>query len=441
MLSLKNISALVDISSDTISYASDGGTLVIIKLCVKTAIVLRDCYLELKFVSNEEREGMLKKVGFLQQNLREIEHTIRQKKQKVESEKKEITVLHSELQKVADLLKDMDEEAKRAWYDFKRIWKYLSSSEKSMTTKFNAMKITMENAVQKSTLIVSTLNMKLIASLKNEVSEGRKKIISELRTLRLQHNTLHILFVLHNDGIDDLVTDESVSPPDPPNLHITESEGKLFVKWEAQSDEIDLYRLCYDEEQNLIMKCQGNKATIGPPKFDLVPGKIYTMKVCGINSGGRGEWSNSVVQQFTKPCPSKPEPPKVCSISASKAKIILTTPKLACPTESPVTEWEVEYAMLNQIRKEWKLLYIVKIERPGIKKSVHIMDLIAKQTYWFRARAKNAEGWSSDSKTVKFEMVHHSYCTRNGLAKLIILLVVILVYIQIFITLELRIAQ
>ena len=457
--SFKTFNSLVDISRAiaSLSKASPEVTnsLEFIALCLKITSLLWDCTLELQVVSDKERDGMLNKVKSLHNNVQEIERI--QKQQEIESGENEIKALYFDLQKIVDLLKNMDEEAKHPWY--KRLISGLLH-EKSMTERFNAMKVTIDFIFQKSVFIVIILNLKLTASTKQKVSEGQKEIISKLGSevgvlrselgvlrselgvlrseLGLQYNTLnkevakklHTLFLVNNDGIDDLVTDESVIPPDPPNLHdITQSEGKLIVKWEAQSDEIDLYILCYDVKQNLIKKYLGNvyEAKIGPPEIDLVRGKSYTMKMCAVNSGGRGKWSNPVVRKFTKPVPSKPEPPKVYSISASTVKIILTTPKLACPTESSVTEWEVEYAMLNSEKSGKLLSRIFKVEHPGIKKSFHTMDLDAKQTYSFCTRARNAEGQSSYSETIEFEMIH-SCCARYRVLELIILLHVVVVF-------------
>ena len=409
MLSLNSVSAIVDLIRTIASFSVDPNSVDFTELCLQITSVVRDCILEMKVDFDKQRKGMLDHVEFLLQNLQEIEHIQKQQNiTKIRIKQNEFTPLFSELKQIPELLKYMDEQAKLPWYDYKSWWVQLT-----MKKKFNDMKGKIDFVFKQSTLIVGKLNFKLTAS---EVEMTKKSYIL-------------LLQLLTTNDIDDLVTNKSVIPPDPPNLHITQSKGKLIVKWEAQSDKVDLYILCYDKEQNLIKKCLGDvyKAEIGPPEFDLVPGKIYTMKMCGVNSGGRGKWSNSVVQKFTKPVPSKPEPPKVYSISACRAKIILTTPKLACPTESPVTEWEVEYAKLNSEKSGKILSRIFKVEHPGIKKSFHTMDLDAKQTYSFCTRARNAEGQSSYSETIEFEMIH-SCCVRYRVLELIILLHVVVVF-------------
>ena len=191
MLNLKNGCALAEILSTSASLAvteSKFGIVPffgIIKVSLKITVLVRDCISEMEIVSDKEREAMSDKVKSLQKNLQEIRQHIHEQ-QEIELDKNEITALFSELQKIAKLLKDMDEQAKHPWY--KRMW------GQPMTKMFNAMKGKIDFAFQQSILIVNKLNLKVSLKLKDSMERQNKiieKMESELGALRLQYNTLN----------------------------------------------------------------------------------------------------------------------------------------------------------------------------------------------------------------------------------------------------------
>ena len=224
---------------------------------------------------------------------------------------------------------------------------------------------------------------------------------SEHNALTLQLS-IGVLLKYDYDGIKD---NSITSSPDPPKiLHIEEIKGKLFVKWQmlCPCNKIDFFVLCYDEEEKLSYRFPGNiyEGTIGPPEVELTPEKLYTVKICGVSAGIQGKWSNSVVQKFTKPYPHQPDPPKISIVSGSTVTLTVIPPKQACATESPVTKWKIEYATQNC--KEWTLVDEFQVEAEGEQESPYI-HLVSKETYYFRVKAENAEGWSSYSKAVSFD--------------------------------------
>jgi len=78
----------------------------------------------------------------------------------------------------------------------------------------------------------------------------------------------------------------------------------------------------------------------------VAPGKIYVMKVRGINKEGRGEWSDTVVGQFTNPLLQKPEISNLF-LRSTMAAVTVKIPNKICSycTESPVTCVEVSHVI------------------------------------------------------------------------------------------------
>ena len=168
--------------------------------------------------------------------------------------------------------------------------------------------------------------------------------------------------------------------------------------WKRSDEDIIFFELCYDEDQCLSMPVDGNtfETEIGSPK--VVPGRIYTMKICGINEGGEGKWSDLVVAQFTKPTPSKPNPPEVRMVDTSTVALTVTPPTRSHETESPVTEWNIQYVVDGHDR-QWRT-ESHKVMCGGGKCEFNIENLIRNQKYHFRVQAINAEGESAFSQPV-----------------------------------------
>ena len=442
LMNLKNFNTAVDTYS-LVRDSNFGAPISYIKLCLKIATLMLECITALRGVPDKDKEDMLQKVKFLQDNLQKVEHLQLQ----YDFNDQEIKTLYSQLQSIEDIVADLNEHAKKNW--LQKLWRQMWSKT-LMKGKFIAMEAIINVVVQKSTLIVTTLNLELTASLEQRMSLEHKKVMSELEKIKaelggldkkmmFEHNALTLqlsaVFLLKYDN-DVTKGNSMMSPPDPPRiLHIKETQGKLFVKWQTlcACNKIDFFALCYDEEGKSSLKFKGNvyEATIGPPEVELIPEKLYTVKICGVSAGIQGQWSNSVVQKFTKPCPRQPDPPKISSISSSTVEVTVTPPERACSTESPVTQWEIEHAMQSDEvgTKEWVPLGKFQVEREGEMKSLYI-DLASKQTYCFRVKAKNAEGWSDYSKAVSFEMTHSciSYIRTHFHAVMLIMALLYYIY-------------
>lgn len=143
-----------------------------------------------------------------------------------------------------------------------------------------------------------------------------------------------------------------------------------------------------------------NTIEIGFPK--VMPGRKYTMKIRGINEGGEGHWSNSVVVQFTKPPPCKPEPPEIHMVNTSTARLTIVSPEPSCETESPVTEWNVQYAIDGLSDTRWTTENY-KVKSGERKQKFDVKNLDPNQKYHFRVQARNAEGYSAISPMVSFK--------------------------------------
>ena len=410
-----------------------GITISCITGCLKAANVIKNIVQELRrSVPDEDIKNMEQKIDILIENLQKIKNS-----EQIQHCKGEITRLHSQLQHASEEIKDINEKEKKAWYN-KIIPLFLRkiTNGSSIKAKFESMEAKLALVVQSSILIVTTLNLKLASSTKKQLATMKPELGSLKDHIKVASNSLKkemtlklntIIFLQFNDVWS--VENQSVTSPDPPNItYIKESKGKLIVKWQTQCSKTELFGLCYDEEDNhnLVFDRDVYEAKIGLPQVQLVPGKIYTVKLCGINSGGRGKWSYSSVHEFTKPCPCQPNPPKISIFSSSTVKVTVIPPKQACPTETPVTKWKIEYAV--QSEREWKLLEKYRVKDTGKCHLVYKDNFFARQKYYLRIKGKNAEGWSTYSKPVTFEMPQPYTHSTGFSSRTLILMVIMMLY-------------
>ena len=209
-------------------------------------------------------------------------------------------------------------------------------------------------------------------------------------------DTMAMMLVNSKVGIS-IIADSSVRrPPAPSGLTIQVNENKLKLSWKP-CGAVDDYEVCYDENNNLTVPV-GNVTAVEIGLPQVSPGKVYTMRVRGINKGGTGEWSNSVVGQITKPFPQKPTISDL-HIRSTTAVVTAEFPVANCSTESPVTRMEVGYAMAsNDKSTQWSNSYL----EIGYVKNVgtlSVNNLQPETHYTFRVRTRNTEGWSEHSKS------------------------------------------
>lgn len=206
-------------------------------------------------------------------------------------------------------------------------------------------------------------------------------------------DTLAMMLVNSKVGIST-ISDSSVRrPPAPPGLTIQENKNKLKLSWKPCGGIVDDYQVCYNENNNLILSV-GNvtKIEIGFPRVS--PGNVYTMKVRGINKGGTGEWSNSVVGQLTKPFPQKPTI-NYLYIRSTIAVVTVEFPAASCSTESPVTCMELSY--VSATSTQWSNSYLEIVSSIKNVGTVSVNNLQPETKYTFKARIRNTEGWSEPS--------------------------------------------
>lgn len=289
-----------------------------------------------------------------------------------------IKEIHSELKKALNSIKLQPANNRNSWLIEKfqvqlKRWMEISQTKQQL----EEIKAKIKEAVQKG-IELTTLSTSVTAS--------------KLYTLQ-QFNTLGTW----------PVTNSVTAPPTPPLLHVKELGNKFMLSWEKNDDDenINFFELCYDEDQSLSMPLDGNmlKTEIGSPK--VVPGRIFTMKIRGINEGGEGKWSNSVVAQFTKPTPCKPDSPEVQMVDTSTVALTVAPPKQSHENESSVTEWNIQYVVDGQDR-EWTTEN--RKVNPGRGEcKFNVENLIPNQKYHFRVQAVNTEGESDFSRPVSIK--------------------------------------
>ena len=110
----------------------------------------------------------------------------------------------------------------------------------------------------------------------------------------------------------------------------------------------------------------------------------------------KGEWSNTVVGQFTKPLPQKPTIKKLF-LRSTIAELTIIKPVAICSTESPVTSWQVGYII--DTSTEWSYEDFA-MDADKNDQVFYIHNLEPKRRYTFKVKAMNAEGWSDFSDEI-----------------------------------------
>ena len=203
----------------------------------------------------------------------------------------------------------------------------------------------------------------------------------------------------NDSGIEYPTGPDQKLPSAPHELTITEAQNKFILSWKPCSEEIDKYELCYHESKNRTCFIDGTKSsvTIGAPKVYPCPENIlYTMKIRAICGDIKGEWSNSVVGQFTKPLPQKPTIKKLF-LRSTIAELTIIKPVAICSTKSPLTSWQVGYII--DTSTEWSYEDFA-MDADKNEQVFYIHNLEPKRRYTFKVKAMNAEGWSDFSDEI-----------------------------------------
>ena len=310
---------------------------------------------------------ILKNLEYIELTIKKIEPHV-----KKDSDTKEITEFLDQLKSVSDKCDSISK---------KNIVVKLATAPSVLVTLHN-IEAEIKVANSKLTLFIISNSLTKFC----DITDSQSKVLNKIAVLQ------------ENDRVGvNIILDKSIRrPPAPPGLTIRENKNKFIISWKACGGTVDDYEVCYDEKENLILSV-GRVTTveIGSPR--VLPGNLYTMKVRGINKGGTGEWSNIVVGQFTKPFPQKPEISNVF-LRSTIAVVTLKLPGAICSTESPVTHIEVSHVSATSTK--WSN-FESKIKPGSDTYNLMVRELQPNKKYNFRARIKNAEGWSEASEHIE----------------------------------------
>ena len=318
-------------------------------------------------VSNDKVVHILKQVEFIESQLKKIEDHIDDKQ---DSQQLEQFYLH---------LKHAKETCQNI-YPKSYAAKFVKAS--GIVVQLHKIEGELKEATMQLTTFIETLH--LVTSQKNFADLSNE--VAKLKTMTESPDS----------GIY-ITIDKFKKPPVPPKLLVKVTTERFVLSWEPADETVINYELCYDDELKAVKTLKGgiSRAEIGEPW--VVPGKIYTMKIRGVNSGGKGDWSNSIVAQFNKPLPRQPPLPQIKFISPTQAVITVNPPDKACSTESPIAQWLVEY-LEDGSGSEWQKEY--HDTELGKTCTFLLSELKPDQRYHFRISAKNAEGWSKPSAKI-----------------------------------------
>ena len=248
-------------------------------------------------------------------------------------------------------------------------------------------------AMDKLQLFIGVLTLKVTCESRDLASENThllNEISDEIKAVAQQNQA--------DVGIE-YIQDSAVKRPSAPHeFAIREGKNTFILSWKPCSEEIDKYELCYHESRNRACFIDRTKCSveIGAPKVKPCPKNLpYTMKIRGICGSVKGEWSNIVVGQFTKPLPQKPKIKKLF-LRSTIAEITATITTI-CSTESPVTCWQVAYII--DTSTEWSHREF-KVDTNEGDHTFDIHNLEPKRKYTFKVKAMNAEGWGEFSHEI-----------------------------------------
>ena len=195
-------------------------------------------------------------------------------------------------------------------------------------------------------------------------------------------------------GVTEIIDKSIRRPPAPAGLDITHyNDDKFILSWNHSGGSVSHYEVCIDENSEEIVAVSGKCISIILESPIVHPGNVYAMKVRGVNKGGHGAWSNVVIGKLTKPFPQKPEITNLF-LESTTAVVTVKIPGAVRITESPVTCVKISYIM-----EKYKTLSNCEFNTNSTAGFYEftISELSADSIYSFRAKSKNAEGWSKPS--------------------------------------------
>lgn len=321
-------------------------------------------------ISNDTATRIKESLEDMQLTIKKIEPHV-----KDDSDTKAIKKLHTHLQNASKSFAAIEENY--------TILKFLKAS--SDKDRLGAIESEINMANNMLSNFIDANNLKMFCEYVDSQNEKFRKITV------LQESTSRV-------GVN-IITDTSVRPPPPPtDFTVKENNNTFILTWKQSEGTVEDYEVCFDEQENSILPRLGKATTVEIESSRVLPNKLYTMKVRGINKGGTGEWSDSVVVQFTKPLPQKPEISNLFPIRSTMVGISVKIPGTICSTESPITCIEASYISATDTkwsRHEIKVKPAAPVE--GGVCNLTVKELQPDSKYNFRVRSKNNEGWSLPS--------------------------------------------
>ena len=255
--------------------------------------------------------------------------------------------------------------------------------------------------------ITTTETKQQLKAIEDKIKEAKQNSV-ELRNMSTSYTARRVeMFQLFNRSGKWPVKNTAISPPSPPeDLSVQKLGNKFKLTWSlAAGYRPEYFELCYDEANCSTIPLDGNECSteLGFPRIEL--GRIYDMKIRGINEGGCGPWSKAVVAQFTKPVPCKPNPPKMYMADTYVVVVNVETPTPHCDTESPVTKWNIQHIVAGQ---GWKTIP-VNVKPGKNRRQFEVVIIYPNINYTFRVQAVNTEGASRFSEQVSFKAEYKTY--------------------------------
>ena len=335
----------------------------------KTIVMLVIDRLEKMGISDDTMKKIIENLKWIEQTIKNIEPYI-----KSDSDTKVIKEFDNNLQNINELCNQI--------------------SEKDVIEKFSLAGSILDQLKYLEAqvkLAYSQLQLFLVTNNFIRLNEATENEISK-KSFILQENFETGLTIVRNKSVK--------RPPPPPGFTAQESKNDVILSWKPFEGSVERYEVCYDEEEDCIIKVEKEVTSIeiGYPRISPKK-RMYTMKVRAINEGGTGEWSQPAVVQFTKPLPQNPDITEIL-LQSTTGFVTVNIPRPVYSTESPVTCIEISSIIVPGGIKwrnwEFEIEPAVQVDN-NITHTFPIAELHPESEHRFRVRSRNAEGWSEYS--------------------------------------------
>ena len=146
-----------------------------------------------------------------------------------------------------------------------------------------------------------------------------------------------------------------------PSIALDRSKHLLNIKWvdtKNDMEEIDRYEICYDDENNHICcykpkeiyfksVSHGSEFVLKLGEPLVCPGRMYNMKVRGVNGAGPGDWSEAFLIRFLQGPPVRPQEPSLSAVSPTQIAVAVQMLSVKDECGSPVTSCRIEFTEVD----------------------------------------------------------------------------------------------